>query len=64
MVPVPEPLRPVRLPGNTREPLTAADVFHADLMESPANFPVAHTAGDTTHVPGADPSEASTPLYQ
>lgn len=29
-----------------------------------ANFPVAHTAGDTTHISGADPSEASIPLHQ
>lgn len=53
----------INFPGRTDVRLGRPDRGPGRFKISAANFPVAHTAGDTTHVPGADPSEAGIPLY-
>ena len=54
----------INFPGRTDVRLGRPDRGPGRFKVTAENFPVAHTAGDTTHVPGADPSEAGTPLYQ
>ena len=54
----------INFPGRTDVRLGRSDRGPGRFKVTAENFPVAHTAGDTTHVPGADPSEASIPLYQ
>ena len=54
----------INFPGRTDVRLGRSDRGPGRFKVTAENFPVAHTAGDTTHVPGSDPSEASIPVHQ
>ncbi len=54
----------IKFPGRTDVRLGSPERGPSRFQVAAVNFPVAHTAGDTTHVPGADPSEVNIPPSQ